>query len=1834
MSQSYSDAFYHNYQNFNFRIMGRNAKEKNDDKTNKDKPKAKGHRQKGAGTIITARPPRETNDGIILKSHEKLPYLLLQEFCQREKRPRPDYSRRRADEVDKYRFNVKLSDTKNSKNDLNFCPNVSCNSDKVAKDFAALLALFHFQKSLPLERKLPEPYSSTWKQMLSEHKAEENKNKEREKTKTKQSTTSNIISKPKVENSKVTTTASTSDSATINDVSKSRATTQQPQQQPQQQLQQQPQQQQQQQQQQRQEGSLANPMSIFAPSSAAATGRAVKSFLSQPTSSSSGSNSSSGNSIASKKLPPSAVSGLRSVHKHASRKESDKERQEKSAARKRKDAYFEGLRKANRPQQVMMSGRLRRQLEGALGIERLGNTGMDDDVVEYREALENLLLDIKQDIDTDADGIDANSGSSGGSFNLPLTPGEQANCCSEAAKQLLIKKFPSMATIQVLRGIYEQEGECQSVRARALQAASEVGTSLSDALCLALQEQAQQRLYLSLPEHLLPKELTGSGTLTVYKSGEDTDLKSTRTRLAVSQHAMLEMCSDKELELGRALRMEGYGWSTWECASAIHIVNSHPHWWLLSEGEVVDSKTNTVDEDIALTLTVKARAIALLIAATQASISTATSTSLSPLSVLDSLHLRRTVTGLQGAAEVEVEDGGQYTFWGLTDPPTEAETLEAIYETSFSMQGDYVQMQSQEETQCCVLCVSLTEGSFNEYALEVRCGAVSESSESSPSPSSDPRYLIFPPLLKSPVSHGNSSKEQDQNLSGQLYSSSEAEDGCRSKALIAAQVELCSHRVQTIEDSGECGAFHLVAHLSDVEYQTCYKKGPNMSKLLNILHSWMTASSVNIQSSGSNGSISEMTNTMNIENFQSLNQHSQQQKNGTSINHDTSTTSSNRNNHNNKNNKNNKQPIFWREEREAIRLPTPPDTMIKARGRLPAAKSRTEFVNLLGGASNQGFGKESHMVVTGETGCGKSTQIPTFILEGDLTAKIVVCQPRRLAAIGVASRVADELGSSIGDVVGYMVRGDSKCSTNTRLLFCTYGVLLRRLQEDCDLQGVTHVVLDEVHERGMESDFALALLTSAAERRNGNKNGNNKSKNGRPLSLILMSATIATDKFASYLAVQTNTHSVGKTSVKSYDSAAPVLSIPGRTFPVTEYFKYDYQDTVWELKSRREAAANSNYSHNHGMGGLNDEFGDSKDKNKMFVPAQDRIEYDLVTCLVEALVYGDGQDLDRSNEGMLTMAEGAILVFLPGVPEINRMAQALKAAFDATLASNYKRHNRKVDIFPLHGGLSANEQQKVFRIAAQDTIKIVLSTNVAEASVTIEDVTVVIDTCRVKEQRFDGDRGMSVLTTCFAAHDSLRQRMGRAGRVKAGRCFRMITDNTYQKLASESIPEMRRVPIDRLVLQCFAMLEGATRPLLACQNVLARCPDPPEIEAVKLAHRGLISLQALAPKSETEKGGITPLGKHLASMPCSPAIGRMLIFGAILGCPAPCAAVGAALSVRSPFQNTPPKDQDKRKGRDKVESVDKMKQHLAQRAGLLSDHLVLAQAVREWRECKHEHARRTYCRTHHLSVERMVEIGQLQQDLLEVLHSLGFLQSHGNQIGKRNGGGMNVSSVLKAALRIDPPSAVNAHALQPKVVAAAVTAGLYPSLVKVQKPPKRFIETHAGAIQRDAEATENKLFMKDSKMVLASSNEWREMRSLNMNSERDIDIDTQGMRRVFLHPSSVHFKTGTFSSNYLAFAETQATDTKAYIRDATEMSPYAALCFGGSLETSFNDGIVSIGDGITRFKATRAIVALIQALRNKLDELLQAKINDPYVQVDHSTPVVQAAVQLISSDGV
>ena len=205
--------------------------------------------------------------------------------------------------------------------------------------------------------------------------------------------------------------------------------------------------------------------------------------------------------------------------------------------------------------------------------------------------------------------------------------------------------------------------------------------------------------------------------------------------------------------------------------------------------------------------------------------------------------------------------------------------------------------------------------------------------------------------------------------------------------------------------------------------------------------------------------------------------------------------------------------------------------MLVKRKVLPAWAKRQEFLSQAFLAGHRAI------VVTGETGCGKTTQIPQFILEERPGAKILVCQPRRLAAVGVATRVAEEMDQRLGaGAVGYMVRGDSRCSPQAQLAFCTYGVLLRRLQEDPQLEAVDYVVLDEIHERGVDSDFALALLMAAMGKRSD-------------LTIIVMSATLSTDKFAKYIG--------------AYSGAgcepAPVMFIPGFTFPVSEYYKEAFE---------------------------------------------------------------------------------------------------------------------------------------------------------------------------------------------------------------------------------------------------------------------------------------------------------------------------------------------------------------------------------------------------------------------------------------------------------------------------------------------------------------------------------------------------------------------------------------------------------------------------------------------------------------------------------------------------
>lgn len=324
--------------------------------------------------------------------------------------------------------------------------------------------------------------------------------------------------------------------------------------------------------------------------------------------------------------------------------------------------------------------------------------------------------------------------------------------------------------------------------------------------------------------------------------------------------------------------------------------------------------------------------------------------------------------------------------------------------------------------------------------------------------------------------------------------------------------------------------------------------------------------------------------------------------------------------------------------------------------------------------------------------------------------------------------------------VGYSVRGNSKLSKDTQLLFCTYGILLRRLQSDALLRGVDYVILDEVHERGIESDFALSILLNVVKTRATDRN---------PLRLILMSATIQTEKFAVYLGRV-------KSGSALHGNEAPVLHIPGYTYPVEEYYLNDYKQIVHSSSLRQESRqfgcddvviydddkddgsdedeeenvkTLSDNSRQMQKGGSTYNSGSSSGSSKRKKRNKgSEIDYNTMVKLILRLCAGGS----TGATGMLSPAQGAILVFLPGIAEIGRLISLLKYASGEGGEGGGGRYSPML-ILPLHGSLSNADQKRVFDRPPRGTIKVVVATNVAEASITIDDVTVIIDSCQVKE---------------------------------------------------------------------------------------------------------------------------------------------------------------------------------------------------------------------------------------------------------------------------------------------------------------------------------------------------------------------------------------------------------------------------------------------------------------------------------------------------------------------
>lgn len=629
--------------------------------------------------------------------------------------------------------------------------------------------------------------------------------------------------------------------------------------------------------------------------------------------------------------------------------------------------------------------------------------------------------------------------------------------------------------------------------------------------------------------------------------------------------------------------------------------------------------------------------------------------------------------------------------------------------------------------------------------------------------------------------------------------------------------------------------------------------------------------------------------------------------------------------------------------------------LLKERQQLPVFKHRASIVETLK--------RHRVVVVAGETGSGKSTQVPHFLLEdlllndcGARKCNIVCTQPRRISAVSLATRVCEELGCEGGpggrnSLCGYQIRMESRASESTRLLYCTTGVLLRKLQEDGLLADVSHVIVDEVHERSVQSDFLLVILKEILQKRSD-------------LHLILMSATVDSDKFSTYF-----TH-------------CPILRISGRSYPVEVFHLEDIvEETGFILEKdseycqkflEEEEEITINVTSK--AGGIKKyqecipvQSGASPELSPFYQKYSSRTQYAVLymnphkinlDLILELLVY-----LDKSPQ--FRNIEGAVLIFLPGLAHIQQLYDLL---------SNDRRfYSERYQVIALHSVLSTQDQAAAFMLPPPGVRKIVLATNIAETGITIPDVVFVIDTGRTKENKYHESSQMSSLVETFVSKASALQRQGRAGRVRDGFCFRLYTRERFEGFLEYSVPEILRVPLEELCLHIMKCDLGSP------EDFLSKALDPPQPQVISNAMNLLRKIGACEP-SEPK---LTPLGQHLAALPVNVKIGKMLIFGAIFGCLEPVATLAAVMTEKSPFI-TPIGRKDE---------ADLAKSSLAVAD---SDHLTIYNAYLGWKKAQQEGGFRSeisYCQRNFLNRTSLLTLEDVKQELVKLVRAAGFSSS-------------------------------------------------------------------------------------------------------------------------------------------------------------------------------------------------------------------------------------------------
>nr|XP_026494263.1 probable ATP-dependent RNA helicase spindle-E [Vanessa tameamea] len=495
------------------------------------------------------------------------------------------------------------------------------------------------------------------------------------------------------------------------------------------------------------------------------------------------------------------------------------------------------------------------------------------------------------------------------------------------------------------------------------------------------------------------------------------------------------------------------------------------------------------------------------------------------------------------------------------------------------------------------------------------------------------------------------------------------------------------------------------------------------------------------------------------------------------------------------------------------------------------------------------------VIIEGPTGCGKTTQVPQWILDDAYNnrkpCKIVVTQPRKIAAISIAKRVAQERGWNVGGVVGYQIGLENRTSTDTRISYVTTGILLQKLVSAKNMNEYTHVILDEVHERGQEMDFLLLVVKKLLY------------TVSPAVKVVLMSATFNCKAFADYFLIPTP-----------------------RGFQMSSCLKVTNNKQTFTVKTFY-------LNHLNKFGSILQQ---ATPKNDEPVILQDM--YHLVIKLVNAFELIDKKEeyTDRHEADL-----PSVLIFLPGIHEIEELYSCLTDVVLRRKLADAECASYKWWVLPLHSTITADEQVRVFQRAPPGHRKIILATNIAESSITVPDIKYVIDFCLMKVMVADQNTNFTSLQLQWASKTNCEQRAGRAGRVRDGRVYRLVTDKLYDTLSQECKPEIIRCPLERLVLLA-KMLEMGTP-----SNILALAMDPPDMSNI---YRTILVLKEVGALKKTlgdewcvSDGDLTYLGRVMAKLPIDVRSSKLIVLGYIFGCLEESVIMAAGMSVKNVFSS-------------------------------------------------------------------------------------------------------------------------------------------------------------------------------------------------------------------------------------------------------------------------------------------------------------------------------------------